>query len=87
MSSWVEVALMLGYFASAAVSGLGWEKGPAFRLMPILYGCLVGAAVFYTYWLADWGRGVGAFIGCVSVGALLSFCVWLEARLVRRPSR
>jgi len=83
MPSWVAVALMLGWVATAWVSGLTWDKGIAFRLLPILYGCFGGLGVYYTHGLAGWGNGIETIVIGAGLGALLTLCVWLEIRFGR----
>ena len=76
-------AMMVGLFVTYLISLFGWERGWLFKFLPILYGCLTGVLLFYTYHLENWGTGVGVFFGCVGMGAMLSLCAWLEGSASR----
>jgi hypothetical protein len=80
----VGVAVVLGYVGSMWLSALTWERAKVFRILPPIYGALVGFPVFYAYHRPELIDAVGAFLGCIALGALFSFCVWIEFRLGKK---
>jgi hypothetical protein len=83
ISGWFGIALIIaGFFGSAVVSAINWNKGRLWQFAPPIFGAIIGVIVTLVWWTTGFLKTspVAAILVWTTIGWVFWFAIWLEAK-------
>ena len=75
---YIDLFVILGgYLISMCLCAIWWDKGPAWKFLPILYG--IAAGIIMATWATSLSSGLERILSCFIVGLMFWFSVWVQS--------